>query len=53
MTRPRYVVEAPARVFGPAPGAPGIVLPEVPHRVEPLGPVRFHVGFLRAGDESA
>jgi hypothetical protein len=25
----------------------GIVEPEVPHEVEPLGEVRFHVEFLR------
>jgi tellurite methyltransferase len=28
--------------------APGVVLPEVPHRVEPLRAVRFHVEFYRA-----
>ena len=28
-------------------GAPGIVAPEVPHSVEPVGPVRFLVEFLR------
>ena len=36
-----------------APGSPGIVVPEVRHHVEPLGPVRFHVEFLRAPTESA
>ena len=30
-----------------APGRPGIVEPEVPHEIEPVGPVRFHVEFLR------
>ena len=30
---------------------PGIVEPEVPHEVEPLGPVRFFVEFLRASAE--
>ena len=29
------------------PAAPGIVAPEVPHSVEPAGPVRFFVEFLR------
>ena len=36
-----------------APGCPGIVVPEARHHVEPLGPVRFHVEFLRAPTESA
>jgi tellurite resistance-related uncharacterized protein len=29
------------------PGIAGIVEPEVPHEVEPLGEVRFYVEFLR------
>lgn len=29
------------------PGVVGIVEPEQPHHVRPLGPVRFHVSFLR------
>ena len=29
---------------------PGVVEPEVPHEVEPLGPVRFFVEFLRVAD---
>ena len=29
------------------PGSPGIVAPEEPHRVEPDGPVSFHVVFHR------
>ena len=33
------------------PGRDGIVEPQVPHEVEPLGPVRFYVEFLR--EESA
>lgn len=50
----RYRVHAPLeRSFELAPGTPGIVVPEVPHHVEPLGPVRFHVEFLRAAAESA
>jgi tellurite resistance-related uncharacterized protein len=30
-----------------SPGHPGIVEPEVPHAVEPIGEVRFLVEFLR------
>ena len=30
------------------PGRDGIVEPEVPHEVEPIGVVRFHVEFLRS-----
>lgn len=30
-----------------SPERAGIVEPEVPHEVEPLGPVRFYVEFLR------
>ena len=35
-------------------GEPGVVEPTVLHEVEPLGPVRFYVEFLRApaGDPS-
>ena len=29
------------------PGSAGIVEPEVPHEVEPIGPVRFFVEFFR------
>ena len=42
------------RILGPepeehvlSPDCPGIVEPEVPHEVEPLGEVRFYVEFLR------
>ena len=31
------------------PGHDGVVEPEVPHEVEPVGPVRFFVEFLRRG----
>ncbi|MBO9518322.1 MAG: DUF1971 domain-containing protein [Porphyrobacter sp.] len=31
-------------------GEPGLVEPTILHRVEPLGPVRFHVEFLQRGD---
>ena len=36
-----------------SPDRSGIVAPEIPHRVEPLGEVRFFVEFLRPGDPSA
>jgi tellurite methyltransferase len=45
--RLRYEVPSPSSVFDLAPGTDGIVLPEVPHHVVPIGPVRFHVEFLR------
>ena len=31
-----------------SPGQPGVVEPEIPHEVEPLGEVRFFVEFLRS-----
>ena len=34
------------------PGSFGVVEPEVPHEVEPDGPVRFHVEFLRCADRN-
>ncbi|HEX5065762.1 MAG TPA: DUF1971 domain-containing protein [Myxococcota bacterium] len=46
----RYRILEPAReehVLSPA--RPGIVEPEVPHEVEPVGRVRFYVEFLRRG----
>lgn len=47
----RYHVDALAtRIDLRAGGEPGIVVPEVPHRVEPLGSVRFRVDFYRAPD---
>ncbi len=49
-----YRIQAPLeRRVELAPGTPGVVVPEVRHHVEPLGPVRFHVEFLRAPAESA
>ncbi len=48
-----YRVPALDRTFELTPGTVGIVLPEVPHSVEPLGAVRFHVEFLHAPPESA
>jgi len=44
----RYHVDALGRRFDLVPGTPGIVVPEVPHHVEPLGAVRFHVEFWAA-----
>jgi tellurite resistance-related uncharacterized protein len=52
--RLRYTVQPPlARTEELGPGAPGIVVPEVRHAVEPLGAVRCHVEFLHAPPESA
>ncbi|HPG29102.1 MAG: DUF1971 domain-containing protein [Spirochaetaceae bacterium] len=50
--RLRYRILEPAREEHVLePGRDGIVEPQVPHEVEPLGPVRFYVEFLR--EESA
>lgn len=46
--RLRYVVEVMGVDEELTPERPGVVLPEVPHHVEPLGAVRFHVEFWRA-----
>jgi tellurite resistance-related uncharacterized protein len=35
------------RVHHLVPGRPGLVEPEVPHYVKPVGPVRMHVEFYR------
>lgn len=35
------------RILAPS-GAPGVVEPTITHRVQLLGPVRFHVEFLRS-----
>jgi len=44
----RYAVEPPlARVSIVDAAHPGIVVPQILHRVEPLGAVRFHVAFHR------
>lgn len=52
--RLRYVVEAPlVRDDILEPARPGLVAPEVPHRVEALGPVRFFVEFHRPADRPA
>jgi len=44
----RYRVESLGLTRDLSPSAPGIVLPEVPHSVEPLGAVRFRVEFYAA-----
>ena len=51
----RYCVTDPRReneerILEPA-SAAGVVEPTIVHRVEPLGPVEFHVEFLRAPDD--
>jgi tellurite resistance-related uncharacterized protein len=45
--RYRVLEPAPAEYIL-VPGHPGVVEPEVPHEVEPLGSVRFYVEFLRS-----
>jgi tellurite resistance-related uncharacterized protein len=50
--RLRYVVTDPRRagverILEPD-AAPGVVEPTIRHHVQPIGPVRFHVEFLRA-----
>jgi tellurite methyltransferase len=44
----RYHVPSLSRRFDLTRDAPGIVIAEVVHHVEPLGPVRFYVEFFRA-----
>ncbi len=45
--RVRYQVLEPASEMTLEPGHPGLVLPDQPHLVEPLGPVRMRVEFYR------
>lgn len=45
--RLRYVVPSTGVVVELSPGNPGVVEPALPHRVETIGTVRFHVEFLR------
>lgn len=35
------------------PGEPALIPPEIEHHVEPLGPVRLRVAFLRVGEPGA
>ena len=44
----RYRVEAPPSECVLEPGQPGVIEPQVPHHVEPIGAVRFYVEFYRA-----
>lgn len=44
----RYVIPSLGRAEELRPDAVGIVIPEVPHHVAPIGSVRFHVEFLRS-----
>jgi tellurite resistance-related uncharacterized protein len=52
--RLRYVVTdprtAPSESILTPDTAPGVIEPTMVHHVEPLGPVRFHVEFLRVGE---
>jgi tellurite methyltransferase len=50
--RLEYTFGAPLRTFVLDAQCPGIVVPEAPHQVKPLGPVRFHVEFLRLDGET-
>lgn len=43
--RLRYQVLDPNSEVILEPGRPGLILPEQPHLVEPLGPVRMQVEF--------
>jgi tellurite resistance-related uncharacterized protein len=43
----RYCIEAPASETILEPGQPGVIQPQVPHHVEPVGLVRFYLEFHR------
>jgi tellurite methyltransferase len=45
----RYHVDGLGVHADVTPAAPAVVVPEVPHHVEPLGAVRLHVEFYRVG----
>jgi tellurite resistance-related uncharacterized protein len=49
----RYQVPPLGRTFVLDCAHPGIVLPEVEHRVAPLGPLRFYLEFYRAPETGA
>ena len=51
--RLRYVVDPLQRSFDLDPGTVGIVLPEIPHRVTPEGPVSFVVEFWRVPETTS
>ena len=44
----RYRILDPPSEEMLAPGTPGVVKPEQPHEVEPVGPVRMYVEFFSA-----
>jgi tellurite methyltransferase len=44
----RYCIETPASESILEPGQPGVIQPQVPHHVEPIGLVRFYLEFHRA-----
>ncbi|HKU99396.1 MAG TPA: DUF1971 domain-containing protein [Vineibacter sp.] len=48
--RLRYRILDPAREMTLIPGAPGVVRPEQPHEVEPLGAMRMFVEFHAAAN---
>lgn len=46
--RLRYCIDAPPSESILGPGQPGVIQPQVPHHVEPIGPVRFYLEFHSA-----
>lgn len=42
-----YRVDALGATFELSPGTPGVVVPEIRHKVEPIGAVRFFVEFYK------
>ena len=43
----QYTIPSQDEIVLLDPETPGIVEPEVPHRIKPLGPVMFHLEFWR------
>ena len=48
-----YAIHGLARMFRLDPAHPGVIPPEVPHRLTITGPVCFHLEFLRRPDAGA
>lgn len=48
-----YRVDELGAQFELSPGAPGIVIPEIRHHVEPIGAVRFFVEFYKRRDSDS
>lgn len=46
------ILHNPTEEYTLTPDLPGIVEPQVPHQVKPLGPVEFYVEFYHAKDQS-